>query len=75
MYMEKEIDKLKKIHSGYIFKINVMNFVKDEIIEGITIIINLSVLGSTALDLLKIVNIVTVYRNGHTFSPNSYRSI
>ena len=72
----REIDKLKSEKSTLDkFKIDVIKFVKNEIIEGLTIIINLSTLEGKVPDLLKIAKIIPVYKNGDTCSPSNYRPI
>ena len=72
----REIDKLKSKKSTLDkFKIDVIKFVKNKIIEGLTIIINLSILEGKVPDLLKVAKIIPVYKNGDTCSPSNYRSI
>ena len=72
----REIDKLKsKNPFSTNCKIDVITFVKSEIIEGLTIIVNLSILEGKVQDLLKVVKIIPVYRNGDSCSPSNYRLI
>ena len=72
----REIDKLKSKKTTLDkFKIDVIKFVKNEIIEGLTIIINLSILEGKVPDLLKVAKIIPVYKNGDTCSPSNYRPI
>ena len=72
----REIDKLKSKKSTLDkFKIDVIKSVKNEIIEGLTIIINLSILEGKVPDLLKVAKIIPVYKNGDTCSPSNYRPI
>ena len=74
--VRKEIDKLKSKKSTLDkFKIDVIKLVKNEIIEGLAIIINLSVLEGKVPDLLKVAKIIPVYKNGDTCSPSNYRPI
>ena len=47
----------------------------NEIIEGLTIIINLSIVEGKVSDLLKVAKIIPVYKNGDTYSPSNYRPI
>ena len=72
----REIDRLKnKISTLNKLKIDVIKFVKNKIIEGLTIIINLSILEGKVPDLLKVAKIIPVYKNDDNCSPSNYRPI
>ena len=58
------------------FEIDVIMFVKNEITEGLNIIINLSVLEGKVPDLVNVAKIIPVYKNSDTCSsPSNYRPI
>ena len=72
----RKIDKVKiKKSTLDKFKIDVIKFVKNKIIEGLTIIINLSILEGKVPDLLNVAKIIPGYKNGNTCSPSNYRPI
>ena len=71
-----QISKMKNNKSGLdIFRINLIKYVKNEIVEGLTMIINKSISEGIAPDLLKIAKIIPVYKKDDAFLPSNYRPI
>ena len=58
-----------------IFKISMIKYVKEEIINGLLIIINKSIEEGVVLDLLKIAKVTPIHKKDNTFSPGNYRPI
>ena len=71
-----QISKMKNNKSGIdIFRINLIKCVKNEIVQGLTMIINKSISEGIVPDLLKIAKIIPVYKKDDAFLPSNYRPI
>ena len=67
---------MKNNKSGIdIFRINLIKCVKNEIVQGLTMIINKSISEGIVPDLLKIAKIIPVYKKDDAFLPSNYRPI
>ena len=67
---------MKNNKSGLdIFRINLIKYVKNEIVQGLTIIIDKSISEGIVPDLLKIAKIIPVYKKDDAFLPSDYRPI
>ena len=71
-----QISKMKNNKSGLdIFRINLIKYVQNEIVQGLTMIINKSISEGIVLDLLKIAKIIPMYKRDDAFLPSNYRPI
>ena len=67
---------MKNNKSGIdIFRINLIKCVKNEIVQGLTMIINKSISEGIVPDLLKTAKIIPVYKKDDAFLPSNYRPI
>ena len=58
-----------------IFKISMIKYVKEEIINGLVIIINKSIEEGGVPDLLKIAKVIPIHKKDYPSLPGNYRPI
>ena len=72
----KEIDKMKNKKSALdIFKISMIKYVKEEIKNGLVIIINKSIEEGVVPGLLKIAKVIPIHKKDDASLPGNYRPI
>ena len=69
-----QFSKMKNNKSGFdMFRINLIKYVKNQIVQGLTMIIKKSISEGIVSDLLKTAKIIPVYKEDDSFLPGNYR--